>query len=218
MAGDFLDVQKLSIRLDDKIFIYDFSCAKGECVGILGPSGSGKTTFFRGLTGLERAMSGSIHLDGADITRVQVHKRRIALMFQDYAIFENLTVERNLKFVLLANRIRHSKWSGMIGDILQFTGLSDKRKQMSGTLSGGEKQRLALARCLIIPPKVLLLDEPFNSLDSDMKASIAERLSETRRKFGITVLIISHDESDFTKLLSCDRIVRIEDMLKHSQT
>ncbi len=210
----FLDVSGMRVRVGNRAFTYDFSCNRKECIGIFGPSGYGKTTFFRGLTGLEKMESGRIMLDGADISRVPVHKRKIALMFQDYAVFDNLTVERNLKFVLIANRVRRSEWDGMIGRTLEFVGLSDRRKQMAGTLSGGEKQRLALSRCLIIPPKLLLLDEPFNSLDVSIKASVAQRIADVREKYDVTILAISHDDFELESLLGCDRIVRIEDMIR----
>lgn len=176
----------------------DFYVDRGEIVGLLGPNGAGKTTTFRMACGLISATEGRVLLAGDDVTRWPMYKRArhgMGFLPQDDSIFRKLTVEQNLRAILeylkLSRRERESRITTLLG---QF-GLEDKRKQMAGTLSGGERRRLEIARCLSSKPSLILLDEPFTGIDPVTIHSIQDIIADLCSN-GIAVLLTDHRERE----------------------
>lgn len=180
-----------------------FEIKQGEIVAILGSSGSGKSTLLNIISGLEFAKSGKILLEENDITNIPCEKRNIGMVFQDYALFPHLSVAKNIAFSL-------KKYDEKIVDeMLELVRMKGYKKRYPHELSGGEKQRIAIARSLVAKPKVLLLDEPFSNLDYELKASLREELKEILKKSKTTVIIVTHDIEDAKTL--AERIIRIKD-------
>jgi molybdate transport system ATP-binding protein len=181
----------------------DLTIEPGSLVAITGASGSGKTTLLRILAGLEEA-EGDIRfgeaawLEGQRSLRPQ--EREVGLVFQDFALFPNMTVEGNLRYVRDDGEL--------IERLLTMTRLSAFRGRYPDTLSGGQKQRVALARAMMHRPRLLLLDEPLSALDPKMRSFLREKILEVHREFGMTTLMVSHDEREVAQM--ADRVVRLE--------
>jgi len=184
--------------------------ASGEAVVILGPSGCGKTTLLRLVAGLDVPDEGEIGLEGRQVARagrslVPPHDRRIGFVFQDLALWPHLTVRGNLAFVLgsvgLANAARDER----IRDVLALVRIDGLANRYPHQLSGGEQQRAALARTLVGQPRLLLLDEPFSSLDPDLRQALRTELAALQRTRALTTLYVTHDREDARVL--ADRIV-----------
>ncbi len=180
---------------------------KGELVALLGPSGCGKSTTMRAVAGLLAPRSGTVRLDGRDVTRVPPSRRGVGLVFQSYALFPHLTVFENVAFGLrlrrapdLADRVR----SG-----LATVGLEEFAGRAPAELSGGQQQRLALARSLVMEPKLLLLDEPLSNLDARLRLEMRVELQRVQRETGVTMVFVTHDQSEALAL--ADRIVVMRD-------
>jgi spermidine/putrescine transport system ATP-binding protein len=178
--------------------------AEAEFITLLGPSGCGKTTLLRLIAGFEIAESGSIAIDGADVTAVPPYRRRVNTVFQHYALFPHRTVAGNIAFGLevagagkdeIARRIR-----SML-ELVRLTGLEDRRVD---ALSGGQRQRVALARALVLEPDVLLLDEPMAALDSKLRKEMQVELKNLQETLGITFVFVTHDQDE--ALVMSDRI------------
>lgn len=209
----FVEIKNLRFRYNNasQATIDDFhlSMERGEITAILGPSGSGKSTVLRLIAGLEIPEDGSIMIDDRILTDqrhfVQPEKRGIGMVFQDYALFPHMTVADNIKFGL-KNWGRLEKQE-RVEEVLELVNLSvsDYAKRYPYELSGGQQQRIALARALAPNPSVLLLDEPFSNLDSDLHIKIREELRDILKQAGITSIFVTHDQSDAESL--ADRIV-----------
>ena len=145
---------------------------EGEFVSLLGPSGCGKSTLLRCFAGLEEVTSGIFMLDGTDITDLSPQKRNIGMVFQQYSLFPNMTVSKNLSFGLEIKKIEKKERESRIEKALELVGLQDKKNAYPATLSGGQQQRVALARALVTEPKVLLLDEPFSAIDAKLRKNL----------------------------------------------
>ena len=166
----------------------------GEIVSILGPSGCGKTTLLNLILGLTDADSGKIIFDGNDITDTPMEKRGFNIVFQDYALFPNLNVIKNIRYGLKNNPDISSEKE--INDLIELLGLKEHLNKKIDQLSGGQKQRVALARTLVMKPKILLLDEPLSALDGVIKESIKEKIKEIAREFNLTTIIVTHDPEE----------------------
>jgi ABC-type Fe3+/spermidine/putrescine transport system ATPase subunit len=171
--------------------------ARGEFFSLLGPSGCGKTTTLRMVAGFENPTSGEIFLNGTDVSGVPPYRRDVSTVFQSYALFPHLTASENVAFGLA----RSGKWTGVqirekVDRVLGTVQLSGKESRYPRELSGGEKQRVALARSLVLEPQVLLLDEPLSALDPQIRKRLREDLKELQRKVGITFLFITHDQEE----------------------
>ena len=153
---------------------------KGQLVTLLGPSGCGKSTLLRCLAGLENVTSGRVYLDGRDITDVNPKDRDIGMVFQQYSLFPNMTVEQNVAFGLKMKKTEKTVIKEKVKEILEVVGLSDKIKHYPSQLSGGQQQRAALARAIITQPKVLLLDEPLSDITIFFQPEILKRLPGSR--------------------------------------
>lgn len=188
-----LSLNNISFSYDKKQAVLQgvgFEVAKGEMVAILGSSGSGKSTLLNIIAGLQFPAEGKILLDGKDITKVPCEKRNIGLIFQDYALFPHLTVEKNVAFSLKSHK------HPLVEEMLDLVKLSAYKKRYPYELSGGEQQRVAIARSLAAKPSVLLLDEPFSNLDADLKKQVRREMKEILSASHITSILVTHDVED----------------------
>ncbi len=202
----YLDVRGVFKRFRDTRVIedLDLELRAGEFVSLLGPSGCGKTTLLRIIAGLVAADSGSVVLDGTDITRVPAHKRHIGVVFQSYALFPHLTVAENVAFGLRARGTPAGETDVMVSRALALVRLSEYGPRTIFELSGGQQQRIAVARALAVRPKLLLLDEPLSALDRKLRETMRIELGHLLRDLGITAIFVTHDQDE--ALVMSDRI------------
>lgn len=180
---------------------------RGEFYSLIGPSGCGKTTTLRLIAGLEIPTSGDILLDGASILALRPYRRDVSTVFQNYALFPHLTVAQNVAFGLERRGLARPLTLKKVGEILALVELQGKEQRLPSQISGGERQRVALARSLVLEPKVLLLDEPLSALDPKLRRQMRRELKDIQRRVGITFLFITHDQEE--ALSMSDRIAVI---------
>ena len=168
----------------------------GEVLAVLGPSGSGKSTLLRAIAGLETPRAGRVLLAGHDITSMDVHRRNVGLMFQDYALFPHLNVSENVAFGLRMQGRDRTAIRRRTDEVLSWVGLEGFADRRIESLSGGEQQRVALARALAPEPGLLMLDEPVGALDRALRARLVPELSELIRQVGVTALYVTHDQDE----------------------
>ena len=183
--GDFTAIDNL------KLDIY-----KNEFFSLLGPSGCGKTTLLRMLAGFEKITDGRILLDGEDISEIPPHLRPINMMFQSYALFPHMTVEKNIAFGLKQDNLPESEIKQRVEEMLELVELTDFAKRKPNQLSGGQSQRVALARSLAKRPKLLLLDEPLGALDKRLREQTQFELMDIQEKLEVTFVIVTHDQEE----------------------
>ena len=193
----------------------ELQVAAGEIVSILGPSGGGKSTLLRSIAGLVPVVAGSIELDGVDISAVPAHRRGVALMFQDYALFPHLDVADNVGYGLRMRSIGRTERRRRVSELLDLVRLGDFGTRSVSTLSGGERQRVALARALATGPKLLMLDEPLSALDRSLRQSLVSELHGLFRDEGLSVMHVTHDQDEAFAI--ADRILVLRDgRIEHS--
>jgi spermidine/putrescine ABC transporter ATP-binding subunit len=180
---------------------------RGELMTLLGPSGCGKTTLLNLVAGFLTPDSGRIAIDGRFVTELPTYRREIGMMFQNYALFPHMTVAVNIGYGLKARRIPKPEIARRVADAVALVKLAGLEHRKPGQLSGGQQQRVALARSLVIRPRVLLLDEPFSALDRNLRASMQLELKEIQRKLGVATIFVTHDQSEALSL--SDRIAVI---------
>lgn len=173
-----------------------FSLDRGEILCLLGPSGSGKTTLLRLLAGLEREESGTILFCGQDVKPIAPHKRKIGMMFQEYALFPHKNVYQNIAFGLEMQKCSSVEKERRIQSMLELVGLSGFDHRRIDELSGGERQRVALARSLAPEPQLLLLDEPLGSLDRTLRDRLAGEIRSILKSLGVTAVFVTHDQAE----------------------
>lgn len=176
----------------------------GELVALLGPSGCGKTTVLRSLAGLEDINSGSITIDGRDVTRQPANKRDLGMVFQAYSLFPHLSAYENVQFGLRMRGVRTSERRARASEALQMVGLDDYGDRFAHELSGGQQQRVALARALVTRPRVLLLDEPLSALDAKVRVQLRDEIRRIQTELGISTLFVTHDQEE--ALAVADRV------------
>lgn len=174
----------------------DFKIEKGQFVTLLGPSGCGKSTLLRCLAGLEEVNGGRIFLDGEDITDKEPKERNIGMVFQQYSLFPNMTVEENIAFGLKLKKMDPAAIREKVAGAIKMVELNGKEKQHPASLSGGQQQRVALARSIVMEPKVLLLDEPLSAIDAKLRKSLQISIKQITKKLGLTAIFVTHDQDE----------------------
>ena len=207
-----LEIDKASIIYDSSQLFANLSLTikHHEIVALTGPSGSGKTTLLRCIAGLESIRTGSIRLNGQDITNQPAHQRNIGMVFQDNQLFPHLTVGQNVAYSLKIKRAPRKITDNKVREVLSLVGLNHLIDRTVTNLSGGEAKRVAVARALIAEPQVLLLDEPLTGLDADLHGRLLEDLSKLLRTRGTTVLHVTHDKAEASAI--ADRVLDLRQL------
>ena len=169
---------------------------EGECVALLGPSGCGKSTALRLIAGLDQPDQGEVFIAGESQSRIPAHRRRIGMVFQNYALFPHMTVEKNIAFGLKQDNLPANEINQRVEEMLELVELSDFAKRKPNQLSGGQSQRVALARSLAKRPKLLLLDEPLGALDKRLREQTQFELMDIQEKLEVTFVIVTHDQEE----------------------
>lgn len=190
-----------------------FSVEKGEFLSILGPSGCGKTTLLRILIGLLPADSGKILLEGNDITNAPPDKRKMGIVFQNYALFENMTVSGNISYAMRFRPELKDIAKERTNELISQVGLTEHKNKYPSELSGGQQQRVAIARTLALSPDIILFDEPMSALDVATRLTMREELKEIQYRFGTTMIYITHDQEEAFSM--SDRIMVMGEAVIH---
>jgi putative spermidine/putrescine transport system ATP-binding protein len=185
------------------------SVAEGELVSLLGPSGCGKTTTLRIVAGFEKPDSGAIRLGGRDILKIAPSRRGIGIVFQNYALFPHLSAWNNIAFGLKMAGRSNEEISQRVAELLDMVGLREVSRKYPHEMSGGQQQRIALARAIAIKPALLLLDEPLSALDAVVRVSLRDEIRRIQASLGMTTLYVTHDQEE--ALAISDRIVVMRD-------
>ncbi|GLO31587.1 spermidine/putrescine ABC transporter ATP-binding protein [Pseudomonas putida] len=202
----FVSVQKLQKSYAGSPVFENIDChiERGEFVTLLGPSGCGKSTLLRCIAGLTPVDSGQILLDGHDIVPLSPQKRGIGMVFQSYALFPNMTVEQNVAFGLRMQKVKADESQARVREALELVELGNFAGRYPHQLSGGQCQRVALARSLVTRPRLLLLDEPLSALDARIRKHLREQIRAIQRELGLTTIFVTHDQEE--ALTMSDRI------------
>ena len=198
MNNSFIQINNISKHFVNVKAVDDvsFEIKEGEFFSLLGPSGCGKTTLLRLLAGFEYPTSGTLLIDGIDITALPPNKRPTNMVFQNYAIFPHLNVEKNIQFGLRKLGLSNDEIEKRVKDVLTLVKLEGYEERFSNQLSGGQRQRVALARALVRQPKVLLLDEPLGALDKKLRDEMQLELRALQKNIGITFIFVTHDQQE----------------------
>ncbi len=203
----FLEIRHLKKAYGAHHVVHDFDIAiqRGEFISFLGPSGCGKTTNLRMIAGLETPSSGTILIDGRDVTHLPANQRDVGMVFQSYALFPNMTVADNIAFGLKVARKPAPEIRARVDEMLAMIKLPQLATRYPFQLSGGQQQRVALARAIASKPQLLLLDEPLSALDAKIRVSLREEIRNLQRALGITTIFVTHDQEE--ALSMSDRVV-----------
>ena len=211
---EFHDVRKSYPEFDMRI---DFAIGEGELVSILGPSGSGKTTTLRLIAGFERPDRGHIMIDGRDVTALSPAERQIGYVFQDYTLFPHMDVAANVGYGL---RVRHRPAGDIerkVSELLELVDLPGYERRNIETLSGGERQRVAIARALAVDPVLLLLDEPFSSIDEVLRRDLRDEIVRLQKRLGITVVFVTHSQQEALAISDRVAVLRDGDVIQYDE-
>lgn len=206
-----LQIQQVIKKYGSKSVVnsVSFDISLGEFVSILGKSGSGKTTVLKMIAGTIEPDSGEIYLLGKEISKIPTQKRNIAMVFQEYLLFPHLNVAQNIEFSLKVRGIDKTERTKKMFELLELVQLSGMEKRFPHELSGGQKQRVAVARALISKPEILLLDEPFSSLDFNLRSEMCSFIKNIQRETKTTTIMVTHDREEAMKI--SDRIIIIDE-------
>ena len=210
-TDNIIEINHISKSFGDKCILNDVSISvkRGEFLTLLGPSGCGKTTLLRILAGFGSADSGTVLINGEDITNVPPHERPVNTVFQRYALFPHLDVYENIAFGLKLQKVPEDEIDKRVRKVLKMVSMTDYEDRDVESLSGGQQQRVAIARAIVNQPKVLLLDEPLSALDLKMRKDMQIELKEMHRQLGITFVYVTHDQEEALTL--SDTIVVLDD-------
>lgn len=206
-----LKVEEISRRYGDLTVVdkLSFTVNEGEFVALLGPSGCGKSTSLKMIAGLETPDSGSIELEGRDITQLSPGERKLAMVFQSYALFPHLKVEENILFGLQARKVPKAEQKKRLDSVVELVGLGDHLQKRPGQLSGGQCQRVALARAIVAQAKLCLMDEPLSNLDAKLRNEMRTEIRALQQRLGMSVIYVTHDQVEAMSM--ADRIVLMND-------
>ena len=214
--NDILKIEKVTKRFNapegGEICALDnvsLTVGQNEFLTLLGPSGCGKTTLLRAISGFEDLNSGEIYIDGEAMGNRPAHRRPVNTVFQTYALFPHLSVERNVSYSLEVQGVAKAEISSRVGEMLELVGLSGLGSRKISQLSGGQQQRVALARSLVAQPKILLLDEPLSALDKHLRHKMQQELKTLQHELGISFVFVTHDQEE--ALVMSDRIAVLND-------
>lgn len=215
----FLNIRKLHKRYGDTTIFTDIDCEidEGEFVTLLGPSGCGKSTLLRCIAGLTEVSGGQILIEGQDIVPLSPQKRGIGMVFQSYALFPNMTAAQNVAFGLRMQKVGKAELDKRVTEALQMVELGDYAARYPSQLSGGQCQRVALARSLVTRPRLLLLDEPLSALDARIRKLLREQIRAIQQELRLTTIFVTHDQeealtlSDRIFLMNAGKIVQSGD-------
>ena len=185
-----------------------FEATEGEVLSLLGPSGCGKTTTLRCIAGFENPDQGEIYLDNRKITTIPPEKRGIGMVFQNYALWPHMTVYGNLAFGLQIKKVPKDEITKKIKKVLDMVQLEGYENRYPRQMSGGQQQRIAMARALVFEPEIMLLDEPLSNLDAQLREEMRFEFTELQRKLGITAIYVTHDQAE--ALVISDKIVILD--------
>jgi sulfate/thiosulfate transport system ATP-binding protein len=199
-----IQVQSITKRFGRAVALDDVTLdvPSGSLTALLGPSGGGKSTLLRVIAGLEAPDSGTVMIDGVDLTGVPARQRDIGFCFQHYAPFRHLTVWKNVAFGLEVRRRPKPEIRARVGELLELVRISHLADRYPSQLSGGQRQRMALARALAIEPRVLLLDEPFGALDAKVRQQLRAWLRQMHEKIAVTTVLVTHDQEEAMEVAS----------------
>lgn len=205
-----LTIQHLTKSFGERTVLdgLSFSVRDGEFLSILGPSGCGKTTLLRILIGIESADGGDILKDGVSIRTAPPSRRGMGIVFQNYALFPNMTVLQNVTYALRFQPALKAKAKDIALDILEKVGLTEFLNKKPAQLSGGQQQRVAIARTLALSPDIVLFDEPMSALDAANRVALRREIKDIQKKFGITMIYITHDQEEAFSM--SDRVMVME--------
>ncbi|MBE6734521.1 MAG: ABC transporter ATP-binding protein [Ruminococcaceae bacterium] len=211
MQTKLLEVRNLTHRFDQKLALdnVSFDVYDGEFLAILGPSGCGKTTILRTLIGLLDVDEGKVSIDGRDITYAPPSSRNMGIVFQNYALFENMTVLKNVQYALKMKKETRADSEEKAMAMLKAMGLTEHAKKKPSMLSGGQQQRVAIARTLVLRPRIILFDEPMSALDVETRLALRAELKRIQKEFGTTMIYITHDQEEAFAM--ADRIMVMDE-------
>lgn len=203
----YLRIANVFKSYNDKRVLNDISLEveKGEFLCLLGPSGCGKTTLLRIIAGLEDVNRGSVYLQNQEITYLEPSKRGFGIVFQSYALFPNMTAYNNIAFPLKEKKLSKEKIDKKVNEVLEIVGLKSEAHKYPREMSGGQQQRIAIARALALEPKFLLLDEPMSALDAKVRNKLRMDLKKLQKELGITTIMVTHDQEE--AITMADKIV-----------
>lgn len=206
-----IDIENLSLSFGTTEVLkgIDLAIRAGEFFAFLGPSGSGKSTLLRAIAGFGPTPKGRIKLDGQDIVGQVPWQRNVGMVFQSYALWPHMTVAKNVAFGLEERKVPTSEIRPKVQAALELVGMADYAERFPSQLSGGQQQRVALARTIVVEPRVLLLDEPLSNLDANLRVQMRQDLLKLQRRLGITTIFVTHDQEEANTI--CDRIAVMAD-------
>ncbi len=202
-----IKLSDIVVKFDDFEALHNINVhvKEGEFFTFLGPSGCGKTTTLRTITGFIEPVSGTVAMQGNDITHVPIEKRNIGIVFQSYALFPTMTVHDNIAFGLKIKKLKKDEIEQKVNAIARKVDLSDEQlKKAVSQLSGGQQQRVAIARALVTEPAIICMDEPLSNLDAKLRVQLRNELKKMQKEFGITTIYVTHDQEEALTL--SDRI------------
>ena len=202
-----IQLKDIVVKFDDFEALHHINVhvKEGEFFTFLGPSGCGKTTTLRTITGFIEPVSGTVSMQGQDITHVPIEKRNIGIVFQSYALFPTMTVKENIAFGLKIKKLPKPEIERKVKDIARKVDLSDEQLAKAvSQLSGGQQQRVAIARALVTEPAIICMDEPLSNLDAKLRVQLRNELKKMQKDFGITTIYVTHDQEEALTL--SDRI------------